>query len=241
MAAHSIYGYIHLGVSLNNGWCKIRGYFGYIGGCTFFYTFAAQAFYRFCRILYGTNSRLQSFSLHAMLSVSLWLLTALELLPSLIIGDIEYILDGYHCQFSPTSFRGTLTLCSIGFLLPFSVTIFFYTWTMCSIRRRSMALLTIDQRASIHRDIVIMKRLLILLNIITAVSLPHVLLPVIYTIVGSLPQWIVPLEVLLTELAVLAVAVVLFMITPQLRQLRKTTRVVDFVRQIPMILPRQRS
>ncbi len=219
MCAYSIYGQIYIEISFNQWWCKIKGYLMYVSGCTFFYTFALQAFYRFCRILYRTKVRLYSFRLYIILSISIWLLSFVQLLPSLLIGDIEYISNDYHCQFAPTSIRGSLIIYSLGFVFPFSVTIFCYIWTMCSIRHQTAALVTINQQIHIHRDLIILKRLVIFLTIVTIVGAPHICLPMIYVITGNLPPWIISLEWFLTVLAIVAVSIILLFITPHLKKL----------------------
>jgi hypothetical protein len=90
---------------------------------------------------------------------------------------------------------------------------------MCSIRKQTAALITINQQVHIHRDLIILKRLVIFLTIVTIVGAPHICLPVIYVITGNLPPWIISLEWLLTVLAVVAVSIILLFITPYLKKL----------------------
>lgn len=239
MCAYSVYGHTHINVSFDGWWCRIKGYILYISGCTFFHTFALQGVYRFCRILYQTRVRLQSFRLYVILSSGLWFLTSLELLPSLLIGDIEYIAQDYHCQFAPKSVRGSFTVYTLGFVVPFSVTVFCYTWTMYSIRKQTIALATIDQQPSIHRDMLIMKRLMVFLTVVTIVGAPHVFIPVIYLISGSLPEWIISLEWFITAVAIVSVLLILFFITPHLNKLRVGFPGAEPIRKIS--LPVRRS
>ena len=219
ISIYSIYGQIYVTSSFSGWWCRIKGYLVYLSAVIFFYTFALQAIYRFCRILYRTKARLLSFHLYAILTVSLWFLAACELLPSLLIGDIEYLVNDYHCQFAPTSIRGSLTVYSIGFVLPFSVTVFCYMWTIRCIQQQTARLLTINQRISMQRDVVILKRLAIFLSMVTTISAPHVILPIIYIIAGSLPTWIISVESLMSSLALLAVSIILLFTSPHLKKL----------------------
>ncbi len=221
-------------ISFNGWWCRIKGYFLYIDGVTFFHTLALQAIYQLCHILYRTQVRLHSFRLYIILSISLWLLTFFEFLPSFLIGDVEYIPNDYHCQFAPTSIRESLTVYSVDFLFPFNVAVFCYIWTMCSIRRQTVALVTVNQRINIHRDIIILKRLMIFLTMVTIAAAPHVYLPIIYAITGHLPLWIVSLEWLLTSLAIVLVLIILLFISPHLKKLH----VVKLVRTL-MVTARQ--
>lgn len=238
LCAYSIYGHVNIDVSFDSWWCRIKGYMLYISGSTFFHTFALQGIYRFCRILHQTKIRLQSFRLYVILSGSLWIFTSFELLPSLLIGDIEYVAYDHHCQFIPTSVRGSFTIYTIGFVVPFSITVFCYMWTMYSVRKQTAALATIDQQASVNRDMIVMKRLMIFLTVVTIVAAPHVFLPVIYLITGSLPEWIISLEWLITSIALVCVLIIIFFITPQLNKLRIGLPGVEPIRTISMPIRR---
>jgi hypothetical protein len=234
-SAYSIYGQRYMDVSFNGWWCKVKGYLMYINGCTFFYTFALQAIYRVCRILYRTKVRLQSFRLYTILSVGLWILVSCELLPSLLIGDIEYITNHYHCQFSPKNLRASLTVYPLGFILPFSITVYCYTWAMCSVRRQTAALMTINQRVCLQRNIIILKRLMTLLCIVTIVAAPHILLPIVYIIIGHLPEWVISVGSLLTGFPILAVSITLLFVSPHLKRLWTRVNDVNAERALPFI------
>ena len=230
VCVYSIYGQVYIEMSFDGWWCRIKGYCIYLTGYTFFYTFALQAFYRFCRINYRTRVQLHSFRLYVVLSIGLWILATCALLPSLLIGDIKYVANDYHCQFAPTDMRGSFTVYSVGFLLPFSVTLFCYMWTMYSLRRQTAALVTINQRDRAQRDMMILRRLVIFLSIVAIAAAPHLMLPIIYVIIGYLPDWIISLEWMLTESAGLAVSISLLLAAPHLKKLWPVLNRVDSVR-----------
>jgi len=193
----------------------------YISGCTFFYTFALQAIFRLRCTLYQRQVKLHSFRRYVILSISLWILTLFELLPSFLIGDVEYIDYDHHCQFAPTNIRGSITVYSIGFLVPFGLTVFCYIWILFCIREQTAALININQQASIRRNRIILKRLVILLIFMTMVAAPHALIPIAYSIIGYLPLWIVSLEWMSTSLAIVLFSIILVFISPHLKKLRQ--------------------
>lgn len=151
--------------------------------------------------------------------MGLWALMYLELTPSLVIGDIEYISNDYHCQFSLASVRGSLTVCSVGFLCPFTLTLFCYIYTMYRVHQQSLALLTLNQQRSVRRDLFILKRLAILLTFVTLVAAPHALMPIVYATTGYLPGWITSLEWVLTSFALVCVSIVLVIVTSHLKKI----------------------
>jgi len=145
----------------------------------------------------------------------------LELLPSFLIGDVEYIDHDHHCQFALTNIRGSITVYSVGFLVPYGLTMFCYIWTLSSIRKQSAALIIINRQASIRRDRIILKRLVIFLTVITMAGATHALIIIAYTITGYLPLWIASLEWILVSFALVSVSIILVYISPHLRKLRR--------------------
>jgi hypothetical protein len=168
------------------------------------------------------QTKRQDFSLYVMMSFGQWIFSALELLPSLFIGDIEYLSKDFHCQVAPTSMRGSLTVSLLGFLFPYSITVYCYLYTMYYVRQHRLAILIIRQRASVRRDMIILRRLAILLTCMTTTAIPHVVLPVVSVILGGLPVWLVSLEWVLTILALVCTSVILPFVSPQLKKLCST-------------------
>ncbi|CAF4834846.1 unnamed protein product, partial [Rotaria sp. Silwood1] len=100
---------------------------------------------------------------------------------------MEYLHNDYHCQVTPSSMRGSLTVCVIGFVFPFIIIACSYVYTIYYVRQHNSTMITIKRRKSIHRDIIILKRVLIILTLLTASAAPHAFFPVAYRILGSLP------------------------------------------------------
>ncbi|CAF1068548.1 unnamed protein product [Rotaria sordida] len=123
----------------------------------------------------------------AAISFGQWIFSALELIPSLLIGDMEYLHNDYHCQVAPSSMRGSLIVCVLGFLFPFIIIACSYVYTIYYIRQHSSTIITTKQRKSMRRDMIILKRVLIILTLLTSSAAPHAFFPVAYRFLGSLP------------------------------------------------------
>lgn len=234
LCAYSIYGQLFADHSFDGWWCRAKACLLYMGGMTFFHSFALQAIYRLCRILHGTRVRLHAYRLYASLSGFLWILTFCELVPSLIVGHVEYLHEDHHCQFSPRNIAASATILSIGFFFPFGVTVFCYVWTLIRTHQRTVALTNINQQTSIRRELLILKRLVILLTVVTMVAVPHAAFPTAYLIAGELPVWSVPLEWSFTSSSLLLVALVLPIISPHLKKLWKRVDDVQPVAIVPL-------
>ena len=123
MAIHSLYGQFNPDTSFDGWFCCFKSYALYAHGCFYFFSFLLQSIFRFCRIVYPRRPVFQAFRLYAFLSVGLCALAATLLVPSWILGDIEYLPNAYHCQFPVTSVRKTLLGLSLLFLVPFISTL----------------------------------------------------------------------------------------------------------------------
>ncbi|CAF1328259.1 unnamed protein product [Adineta steineri] len=191
----------------------------YTCGYTFFHSFSLQAIYRLSRVIYPMHSKRQHYSLYIIMSFGQWIFSALELLPSLCIGDIEYLPNDYHCQVALTSMRGSLTVCLLGFLCPYIITVYCYIHTMCYVRRRTLTVLIFQQRSSVRRNLIILRRLVILLTCVISTAAPHGILPIVYSILGELPRWLVPLEWVLTIFALVTISVAILFVSPLVKKL----------------------
>ncbi|CAF0901810.1 unnamed protein product [Rotaria sordida] len=139
--------------------------------------------------MYPIQTKHQPFSFYIIVSFGQWIFSALELIPSLLIGDMEYLHNDYHCQVAPSSMRGSLIVCVLGFLFPFIIIACSYVYTIYYIRQHSSTIITTKQRKSMRRDMIILKRVLIILTLLTSSAAPHAFFPVAYRFLGSLPTW----------------------------------------------------
>ncbi|CAF3559831.1 unnamed protein product [Rotaria sp. Silwood1] len=122
---------------------------------------------------------------------------------------MEYLHNDYHCQVAPSSMRGSLTVCVLGFLFPFIIIVCSYVYTIYYVRQHNPTIITINRRTNMRRDMIILKRVLIILTLLTSSAAPHALFPIAYRILGTLPTWLVALEWLLTIVALISIAVIL--------------------------------
>ena len=219
MSLHSIYGQLHPHVSFDGLWCRLKSYAIYVTGSAYFYSFLFQAIYRFCRIVFPTRPALRSFRLYAAISIFQWIFGILQVFPSLFVGYIQYLPHDYHCQLAPTDLRGSLVCLSVIFLIPFIATLVCYVCTIYYVRTRSAALTTLRRSSRVHRDVIILTRLVLVFTFVTTVALPHVLIPIIYAVFGYIPWWTSPFEWLTTIFSLGCVSILQMFITPHLKRL----------------------
>jgi hypothetical protein len=220
MCIYSIYGHLHPNSSFDGWWCRVKSFIVQSGMCGFFYTFLLQAIYRLCCIVYPTRVKFQSKRLYIILSIVRMVLAFLQMLPSLLLGDIEYLSNEYHCQVPPTNIRATVIITFFVYLLPFCAIAICYVRTIFHVRTETTVLVTIKQHASTHRDLIVSTRVVIVLGFLTITGMPHLITTVIYANTGRLPSWAVPFEWLMTILGSTSISIIQIFISPHLKKLR---------------------
>jgi len=236
MFIRSIYGQLHPNSSFIGWSCSFKGYALYINGSVYYLSFLLQSIYRLCRIKYRTRAAFQSFRLYTILTISQWLLAAILLLPSYFLGDFRYLPENYHCQLAPTDLRGSLLGLSLMFLIPFVLTLICYFYTMYYVRTQTAALIMINRYRNIHRDMIILSRLIILFVSITGVGIPHVLIPIVYTITGYFSPWLIPFAWLLTLFLLTAANIIQIFLNPNLRRIcTQAPRINRVIRLNPIV------
>ncbi len=205
MCIYSIYGYLHPESSFDGFWCRFKSYLTHINGYVYFYSFLLQGIYRFFRIVYHTQIQFQSFRVYAIASGFLWINGFLQMLPSLFFRHIDYMPYEYHCQFPLTYLSGSLIGLSIMCIIPYILTLVFYMCTIFYVRKQSVRLRRIKKRFKRRRDVVIFGRIVVLFTFVTIMAMPHLLIPIIYTVFDKLPSWACPFEWLMVVMALVGV------------------------------------
>ena len=218
MSVCSIYGQLHPDVSFSGWWCRFKGYGVTVAGSMFFYSFLLQAFYRLCRVVFSTQPKLRSFRLYAIAMTLQWILGFSQTIPYLVVGTFEYLDYVFYCQVSPNNPLGTFTCLTAIYAIPFVLTIACYVYTITDVRKRSAALITINQNASTRRDLLVLTRIVSLLTFVATVALPQVIIPLIYATAGLFVNWTVQLGWVLTSFSLALISVVLIFASPHLRR-----------------------
>lgn len=227
LSVQSIYGYFHPESSFDGFRCRLKAYLMYIQGCVYFYSFLLQSIYRFCRIVYHNKPELHALDLYKKASIFLWINALVQLLPCLWLRYIDYMPAEHHCQFRLFDLSGSLIGLSILFLVPHLLTLMCYIATLSYVRKRSTVLIGINRRLRFRRDLVVFRRIVLLLSVVIFVAMPHMILPIIFDLFGTLPSWATAFEWLTTA------AILQIFISPNFKRLfveKKTSREVASLR-----------
>ena len=155
--AHVLPEYLYQLMSLNDGiYCQIRAYFQWVSICGIFYSNSLQSIYRLCRIVFHTKQSLQSFQLYQILIIIQWMICFLIMIPALLLGDFEYLVNDYLCQIDYSNVRSILLYGTLSYSIPMFITAGCYVYTLRNMRRGNNNLIhtmTRIQQMNARRDL----------------------------------------------------------------------------------------
>lgn len=218
MYCYTLYGHLHSKISFDGQWCYIKAYLFYVSGCSFFYSYLLQAVYRLCRIIFYKNHLLQSFHLYIIGIILQWIVSFLQVIPVYLLGTFEYLSNDFHCQIALTNIRGLLIGLTLVHMLPISLTTICYIYTIVYIRKRSNIIRTTRQRVSDRRDLLVLKRVFILLTAMIISGMPQLGISIFYRFVGYLPYWSTQFQWLTATFSVFCISVILIFVSPNLQK-----------------------
>jgi hypothetical protein len=217
MYSYNLRGNLNSSISFGGRWCEIRTYIAYVCFCSLFYSFVLQAIFRLFRIVFYKHKRLQSFGVFLIAITLQWILSFLFILPHLLLDDFQYLPTEYNCWFGFQNTRGLIMITIILYNNPLTIIFTIYT-QIIRYTRRVTQIQQARQQAN-RRDLIILKRIVILVFIIAGIGLPTVVIVLIYMITKYLMPYAYHLQGLSLSLGVLITSVSLIFITARIRQI----------------------
>jgi hypothetical protein len=215
--------HLYASVSLDDGLsCQLLAYFQLVSICAIFYANTLQAIYRLCRVVWYTRPSLQSFRLYQICVVLQWIFCFLIIVPTLLLGDFQYLPDDYHCQIEYTSMRSTMLNGTLAYVIPMNITMGCYVHTLRRMRRGHHSLtqaMTHIQQVTARRDLIVLFRICIVLALLMAFFIPSTVILVIYNFTGYLPWWSSQIQWLVFSTSIASATIVLALVSPHVRNL----------------------
>lgn len=222
MYAYNLHGNLDDSASFGGQWCELRSYFAHVSFCALYHSFVLQATFRLFRIVFYRHRFLQSFGVFLIAVGLQWILSFLFILPNHLLHDFQYLPFEYNCWVHFENKRGWIMVVSIIFNNPLSIVMTMYTQIIRYTRRSTQ----IQQRRqhSTQRDLVILKRIVILVFIIVAIGLPTAVIVLIHMITNYTVPYAYHVQGLTISLGVLVTSVSLIFITPRLHEQLRQNR-----------------
>ena len=144
------------------------------------------------------------------------------IIPTILVGDFEYLDTDYHCQILYTSMRSTMLNGTLAYAIPMNITTRCYMYTWRKMRRGNDSLIqtmTEPQKISARRDVVVLFLICILLALLLAFFIPSTVILSIYNFSGYLPWWASQIQWLVFIVSILSMTISLALISPHVRNL----------------------
>ena len=192
------------------GWnCQINGYLIYVAISSFVYSCILQAIFRLFRVVFYRRKSLYTIRVFSLLILLQWLIPFLANLP--LLHYLEFIPSEYRCQIPLTNARACLLLLFLDYLIPGNLMLTIYLCIIRYIRQRNIRI--------VHRhDVIVLKRTLTIFLMIQFLSIPLVIIWLIYIVGNSLTSLSYQLQALTIGFSQSLFPMALAYSTPQIRE-----------------------
>lgn len=219
MFIYNLYSVTHRNISFNNWWCYTRAYLLHVGLCSIYHSYLLQACFRFFRIIFYKFNKLQKVRFMLQLVLIQWLMAFLLIMPNLFFHNFEYSCQAYHCLILYPNFFGLLINASIVFYFPMITIVSIYFYIMCYIHQTKNSSIQSKRQRATQRDVIVLRRIVILVGMLVILSLPAILIWAGYMIIGYLYAFSYHLHWLTFACSLSILSIVSVFLTPQLQEM----------------------
>jgi hypothetical protein len=172
------------GDDFNSSWCIFRGFLLTLLPCLLYHLFVVQALFRLCRIVYSSRRRLQSFRFYILAVPAQVLFAILFTCPFLVWHSEQYLPNEHYCFISLTQYHSVVWSGFATYGNPMLLICLIYLRIVLFLRRQSGLQTFLVQRRQ-KRDLVAIRRILIIIGCLTVTGFPTTVLVLIYIITGQ--------------------------------------------------------
>lgn len=205
-------------VSMKDRWCELRAYLVNVCFCALYLSCVLQSIFRLIRVVYYQLIYLRSYFIFSNAIVLQWSLAFLLILFNLFNEDYQYLPRHYRCWISFENIRGLLRATMIIYICPLVTIFLIYTHILRHVRANNSRRRRQQQR-TIDRDILVLKRIVIFIFVITLIGLPTVSILVISIISGKLIPLSYHIQGLSMSLGVFIATISFALITPKIQEI----------------------
>ena len=219
--------------------CQIRSYANHTFICAFYYSCVLQASFRLCRVVFPKRKALQSRGMCWLAIIGQWTLASVYILVYLLLADFEYQPDVHSCWLSFTNVRALASIMAFAYVVPLLIMVLIYGRLIQHIRQTSA--LQHSRQSSNKRDVLVVKRIIILLLSAMSMGIPTGCLLIMYMISGYKTSLSFQIQALSLTLGLTMESVAVGYVTPQVLEIwTKNQQPVLRVRTIGFATPRKK-
>ena len=223
MYGHNLYGDLYSNVSFDNWWCYVRFYFLLVAFSSIYQSYLLQACFHLFRVVFYKLKQLRNHRFIRRLIIFQWSLSFLLILPAFVFNHIEYLSNNYHCQIVFPNLHGLMLVAFPIYFFPMFAILIIYISIICFTRWKTRSMV---QRRSNRRDLVVLRRITILVVLLWFLTFPFMILWLIYVITGYLDPLSYHLQWLTFALSLFILPFASTCLTPQLRRFLKKIQMI---------------
>lgn len=204
------------------GFCYAWGLIYDISQCSIYFSYCLQAMYRLFRVVFYQRKPLISYSLYFSLIVAQWLLIVALLLPPIPFKWYVPLPTEKYCLIPYTDVKAEVYHIAILYIIPLLCISTIYVWIIVFIyysSRASIVVLAAVQRQRNLRDLIIVKRIAILVLTLIFLRFPTVIFMIYGITAGHLHPLTYSLVGLITSACLILIGLMTVYITPPLRKI----------------------
>ncbi|CAF0723875.1 unnamed protein product [Adineta steineri] len=221
--------------SFDSSWCIFFGYLTVVLFSMLTMNFVNQAFYRLIRIVYSQNRWFQSLKLYMILPfIEIIIIICILLCVLIPLNAVIYLQNNSFCYVTFTNIPGILWAAFVAYVCPFCCLLFIYLHITRFIHQQgNIQTLIIKQRQA--RDLLIIRRILIIVNLLFILALPGMTLIFMFIITGEEHPLLARITFFTVSISEAGLSVALLFSIPQLKNIVlnfRTTKTVTPANQV---------
>ncbi|CAF1118219.1 unnamed protein product [Adineta steineri] len=218
MNIQSILGHLY-NQSFNSSSCTFLRYLAIVLLGMLYLNFLNQAFYRLIRIVYSQNRWFQSLKLYLILPmIEIIMLTCILLCILVPLNGVTYLPNDHFCYPTLTNIPSILSTAFVVYIGPLCCISFIYMHITRFIHHQgNIQTLVIKQRQS--RDLLILRRILIIVNLLLHLGIPGMSLIIMFIITGEENPLLARIVLFPVSVSQMGLSVALIFSIPQLKNI----------------------
>lgn len=229
MVRSSLYGFLSVPLveHSNTCWCLWRGFLIHAILCVLYDSYVLQAIYRLCRVVFHRSRYLHRYSLYCCILLIETFFGISSISPVFIQGHVRYLASEFYCQTPFSNISAILYIALRLFLVPLILISLIYLYLVNYLHQIHITQTIAHRRhrrrhlKSHRRNLIIIRRILLMLAILILLGLPSIVFLVIFIINGHLASITYRVGWLSVSFSLVFLAYMLIQLT---RPLRKTIR-----------------
>jgi hypothetical protein len=222
ITCYGIYDHLHPSISFDDYYCQVRSYVNYVFICGFYYSCALQATFRLFRVVFSKHKILQSCRVFSIVAIVQWIIPIFYILAYFLSKDFEYQPDISSCWLSFKNIRALSIAMAFVYGSPLIMMSLIY---VCIIRYIRQTVHTEQIRHNANkRDLIVVKRIILLVLIAMGIGIPTACILIIYMITNYLTSLAYHIQGLSLTTGLVVQSIVLAFISPQIREVFKINR-----------------